>query len=66
MKGNTNSIQVIQNIDTRLLQKGPLDFKVYWNYVEDRYFNQAESTNSGLLLSKIFELEEKGKKMKLT
>lgn len=63
MKGTINPSQQVQISDLKLLNKGPLDFKLYWTYIEEKYFNSSLSKTPAQILNKVFQLAHEGKKL---
>lgn len=61
MKGTNKINHTIQNFDSRLTQKGPLDLKLYWSYIDEKYFTVKEELSSVIFLSKILQQGERGK-----
>lgn len=52
------------NLENKLVQKGVLDLKAFWQYLEDRYFKVSENKNLDPFLS-LFHLLSKHSEMEI-
>lgn len=58
---NLNTNKNTNIIDIKNLSKIPIDFKLFWSFIEEKYYQPAETLFPASILNKIYYLSNEGK-----